>query len=418
MGIVGKWLTAILCTLVLLAPAALGAPSEVDPRLVDLLRLLISRSSQNGVDPEEGVVHALVDYAKGIGCSYEVISSGVARRPIFLAHAGPRDVSGLLLVGHTDTVKAGRLDSWDQNPLQAKILEGKLFGLGACDNKGGVVTGLAALQLAMADKGLTRGLTLACVPDEEAGATGELGIKVLRQLGKLKALGAIYTYPGQDKIILGHRGVWRFKVIAKSRSQHTGSLAWQNSSRDANAVTGMADFALELEALAPSLEGRGQGLFSDYATVVTPAETAGGIAYNQVPDFATLKVDVRLVPETDLQTMKTLIYDALRKVGKRRPSLHFELVEEFYIPPTQIGTDSLIARSLSEAVKKFGNNSPPFGVSGPANESYLLNQAEIPTAVFGPLGGNAHSPNEFIVLESIPGAARIYIETLRNFGPP
>jgi 2-polyprenyl-6-methoxyphenol hydroxylase-like FAD-dependent oxidoreductase len=62
---------------------------------------------------------------------------------------------------------------------------------------------------------------LASVPDEESGATGRLGIRFLHELRLLSGRGAIYCYPGNQKLILGHRGVLRLAIETFGRAQHT-----------------------------------------------------------------------------------------------------------------------------------------------------------------------------------------------------
>ena len=77
-----------------------------------------------------------------------------------------------------------------------------------------------------------------------------------------------------------------------------------------------------------------------------------------------------------------------------------------------------MVRALRNAAEAELGAKPPPTVSGPANESYIFNSYGIPTCVLGPVGGNAHAADEYVEIESIFRAARIYTRAAVIRGTP
>ena len=388
--------------------------ARLSPELSDLLVKLIQTPSVNGKDNEENVVAQVEQFAQAHGINAERFE-GAAGRPVLMLEVGPEDVPALLIVAHTDTVTPGDPARWSHPPFGGEIKDGRLYGRGAVDNKGGLIAGLDALLRAKANGGRVH-IKLACVPDEEAGATGNLGIKLLGNKGKLDAAGAIYAYPGLNKIGVGARGLWRFQIIVAGESSHTGGAPWQKiQGSGGNAISAAADLTLAIESLSQELETKkGKGHFAKYTSVLSPVMTNGGQGYNTGPERAALNVDGRLIPDTDLAELKKKISEKIAEVGKKRPGLEFRLIEDYYIPPTQIPDDSPIVKAIQKSSQALRGRTLRLEVSGPTNESYLLNERKIPTVVLGPTGNHYHAPDEYVDLDSIDTAGAIYYQTARS----
>ncbi len=393
-----------------------GKKRALAPELIKLLKDLVRTASVNGVDSEEGVAAVIESFAHDYGIRVERFE-GSPGRPVLKLGVGPEDVPGLVLVAHTDTVGVGDESRWRHPPFAGVVDEGKLYGRGALDNKGGLVAAMGTL-LKVREMAPRRSLTLLAVPDEEAGATGELGIRLLQKKGKLQGLGAIYAYPGLNHIIIGHRGVWRFQVGVVGESQHTGSRHWQRlQAQGANALTAAAEIILAIEGLSKKLADRkGGGFYSAYSTVLSPVVVQGGQSYGMSPEHVRLKIDGRLVPDVSVEELRTELETILAGVRRRRPDLAVSWKEDYYIPPSQADAKSKIVRAVQNAAARVLGQVPPLQVSGPANESYLLNGFDIPTVIIGPSGEGAHSPNEHVDLDSVETASRIYVETWKRLG--
>jgi acetylornithine deacetylase/succinyl-diaminopimelate desuccinylase-like protein len=375
--------------------------------LVQFCQLLVQTPSVNGQHPERAVAEHVAQFAHRHGIAAEIAGQH-PERPNVILRAGPPGETSLLLVAHTDTVAAGNPGDWAYPPFGGVVHDGKLYGRGAIDTKGGLVAGLAALLLLRdAEPGLRRPVTLIGVPDEESGATGVLGVRYLHEQGLLGGRGAIYTYPGMHEIVVGHRGVLRITLTAHGTAFHSGSREWQDAAIGHNAVTGLAEILLALEQLR--FPGKGaEGLFAPYRTVLTPTTISGGVGPSSVPASCSAHVDIRLVPGVERAEVEAAIRRAVDTVVARRPPLRVKIETSVAIPATQIAPDTAIVASVQAAAREVTGNSPPLAVSGPANESYILNGYGIPTCIFGPEGGRAHAADEYVVIDSIFQAARVY----------
>ena len=98
----------------------------------------------------------------------------------------------------------------------------------------------------------------------------------------------------------------------------------------------------------------------------------------------------------------------MASVVRRRPPLAVEIRTEVTIPHTEIRTDAAIVGSVQRAAERVLGESPSLSVSGPANESYILNGYGIPTCVFGPAGANGHSADEYVLIDTLAPVAKIY----------
>lgn len=378
--------------------------------IIALLQKLIQTPSVNGTDPEEAAARVIYDFAQTHGLEAEMTALEPGR-PCVLARVGPPGEVGLLLVGHIDTVPAGDPAAWIHPPFGGVIENNKMYGRGAVDNKGGIAAALAALlQLKDQAANLRRPVLLACVPDEESGATGVLGIKHLHATNRLSGLGAIYTYPDLDKINIGHRGLYRLKITTRGKSFHSGSLEWQRSDRNLNAATGLAEVLLALEGLEIE-DPHPDPYFQHFKTLITPTLVEGGSGPSIVPDRYQALIDIRLVPSVPKEAIDGAIAAVLDPIRQKRAPLQIDISQEIYLPPTIIPEDSAVLSALRTSAREIIGIDPLVTVSGPANESYLLNQYGIPTCTYGPVGEGAHALDEYVELESIFQVAQVYAAT-------
>jgi acetylornithine deacetylase/succinyl-diaminopimelate desuccinylase-like protein len=149
-------------------------------------------------------------------------------------------------------------------------------------------------------------------------------------------------------------------------------------------------------------------LFAPYRTVITPTIVAGGSGPSMVPSICDAKIDIRLIPAVGREVVEAAIREIAEGVARRRPPLRVDVAVETIIPPTEIAPDEPVVRAARAAARALLGFDPPLTVSGPANESYLLNGFGIPTCIIGPEGGNAHAADEYVVVDSLVRAAEVY----------
>ena len=381
---------------------------NLTPQIIHLCQQLVRTPSVNGLNPEIALAQVIMDFARQNGLQSELLALE-EDRPNVLVRVGDSEEIGLLLVGHMDTVPTGNPESWKFPPFSGTISENRLYGRGAIDNKGGIAAALGALLLLKSQsfQDLEKSVVLACVPDEESGATGRLGINYLHKLNKLSGVGAIYTYPYLRESAMGHRGVLRVKINTYGKSFHTGLHAWQIADKSYNAVTGLSEILLELEKV--KFEGKtSSSLFDRFETVLTPTLIEGGSGPSIVPDHASATLDIRLIPSVPGEKVKEKINEVIAGVQSRRPMLKVTTEGLVSLPTTIIPEDSKIISAIRSASRAVRGVEPDFVISGPANESYLLNEIGIPTCTLGPEGIGAHSIDENMDLSSLEDTIEIY----------
>lgn len=387
---------------------------QLEPDMVNFCSRLLQIPSVNGWHDEVHLAEAVASQAQQLGLHTQIVGDN-PRRPNVIVSTMPQGKTGLLLLGHLDTVPPGDEQRWTYPPFSGTITQERIYGRGAVDTKGGMTAALYALAaLARVDGALHTGRAqLICVPDEESGATGTLGIKYLTAQGLLNGAGAVYAYSGHE-ITLGHRGLIRYRLVCRGETIHTGALEWQNQTSGANAITGMARLLLALEHVETNFSTR--KYFERFKTVITPGTVInGGVSINVVPDSCEALVDIRLTPEYDLATVEALLQNCIQQITQQNTRLRFHYDLLNHVPAVISDETAPIFSILETVIEQIKAHKPPRVVAGPANEGYLLIEQGIPTVCgLGPTGENAHSVDEYVEIQGLVEAAVIFCLTAHH----
>lgn len=388
--------------------------TRMQPDIVAFCTHLLQTPSVNGVNDEFELASSIATQARKLGLHVQLVGEN-PRRPNVIVSTHETGETGLLLIGHLDTVPPGDDSQWTFPPFSGHVSGDKIYGRGAVDTKGGMAAALYALAaLKQLPEALLAGrVQLICVPDEESGATGTLGIKYLHEENLLRCLGAIYAYSG-DQITLGHRGLLRYRIVCEGEAIHTGALEWQEEQAGANAVLGLSHLLLELYASGADLPYSETPYFEQYKTVITPGTVIhGGVSVNIVPDRCEALVDIRLTPEYDLERIDTILYKLIRQIIRDwDEKIAFDVQLLNYAPAAISDENAPIFGILEKATRQVKGITPERVVAGPANEGYLLIERGIPTVCgFGPSGANAHAVDEYVEIKSLTDAALIFALT-------
>lgn len=237
--------------------------------VVDLTRQLVRIPSVSGSPGESEV---LAHLAALLGDRYEVRTSSDDDGSLRAVAAVPRTPTGPLAVftGHVDVVPTGDPDAWTHPPFGADLVDGRIWGRGTTDMKGGVAAIMAALEAAPDGAAVAALFTV----EEETGSRGAAEAATL--LDGLEASLLVVAEPTDGRVVRGHRGVTWLRVVTEGVAAH-GSLPHLGR----NAITGLADV---LDRAARS------GTGWDTLNVGT---ISGGTAVNVVPDHAVAEIDLR-----------------------------------------------------------------------------------------------------------------------------
>jgi acetylornithine deacetylase len=210
------------------------AAAAVDPRAIraDLVALVRIPSVTGR---EEAVASELAHRAAAVGLAVESLRPDPATirahpawpgeettrtsLPVIIGRLGRQGGRRIVLSGHIDVVPAGDPATWTTDPWGADIRDGRLYGRGACDMKGGVAAILAvarALVVSGAAEQLAGELIVAFVPGEEDGGQGTLAAIRAGARGDL----AIITEPSNLDIVVAHAGAITFRLTVPGRAAH------------------------------------------------------------------------------------------------------------------------------------------------------------------------------------------------------
>ncbi|MBK8904727.1 MAG: M20/M25/M40 family metallo-hydrolase [Anaerolineaceae bacterium] len=388
---------------------------EYEAPLLAFLQELVRLKSVNGRYPEQAVAERIVAEAEVLGLNGRLIAKE-SLRPNALVRWG-RGPRGFALVGHLDTVAAGDASLWTSPPFKPVVRNGRLYGRGTADNKAGLAIGLYTLAL-LRDQGQLNAdevtLILAGVVDEESGASSELGVRYLLDEGHLPVHGAIYTY-ASDIVCVGHRGLLRLVLDAKGTAVHSGSDAWSRGEVGVNAVTGLAAILLQLEQMKLPYEPH--PAFNHLGFTMTPGTLFnGGEFESTVPAVATAVIDCRLMPGQTPEMVLDAVQSIIDAACANRPGLRVSIQVKNRLPAAAIPAEHPLAQLAQRHAQTITGRPWPIRGAGPANEGYMLIGAGIPTLPgFGPSGGNAHAPDEWVAVASLAETAVLYAAIIRDY---
>lgn len=299
----------------------------------------------------------------------------------------------MLLTGHMDTVYGADHPFQDVSPRE----DGTLGGPGVADMKGGLSVMLAALKAVERSPDAKQvGYEVVINSDEEVGSPGSAALIAAAARGKRAAL----TYEPSalpDGTLAGARpGSGNFSLRVRGRSAHAG----RNPEQGRNAVLAAADLALRLAA------ARRPGLS------VNPARIEGGGPNNVVPDHAILRVNMRPAgPDEERRAREEL--DASVKAVATEHEVAIEAHGGFGRPPKPLDQ---AAEKLFRLVAACGadlGQPIEWRPSGGVCDGNNIAACGVPAVdTMGVRGGEIHSPNEYLIVESLAERARLSALTI------
>lgn len=340
--------------------------------------------------PGEGTVAALLAAVLddwGFAVELQETAPG---RPNVLARIGDPAGGTLMFNGHLDVVGTeGMLHA----PFTADERDGRLYGRGSADMKGGVAAMCAAAAHA-ADQGLTSEVLIAAVTDEEWAS---LGTHALVAAG-IRADAAIVTEPTRLAIMPAHRGFAWADVTVHGRAAH-GSR-WDvgiDAVRYAGLLLAELDHldSAELPQRHHPLLGRP----SLHASTI-----AGGTGMSTYPERCLLQVERRTIPGETADDFIGELEAACARVRARKPDFRADVRLNLAQPPSDVSPDAPVVRALAAALRADGHRVRIEGMSA-WTDAAILNAAGIPAICFGPGDiGLAHAAEEWVPLEEIDRA--------------
>ena len=323
--------------------------------------------------------------------------------------------------GHHDVVTVGH--GWTTDPFGGEVKDGRIYGRGACDMKGGIATAIIAAEAFIATYPDFGGaIEISATADEESGGYG--GVAWLAEQGYFspdRVQHVIIPEPlNKDRICLGHRGVWWAEIETKGRIAH-GSMPFLGDS----AIRHMGAVLAEMEeVLYPLLAGRRtampvvpEGARSSTLNVNAihggePEPPAGytGLPAPLVADRCRITIDRRFLIEEDIGAVKAEIAALMDRVQARRPTFRDEIRDLFEVQPTMTDREAPVVRSTAAAIERVLARQPDYVVSpGTYDQKHIDRIGRLKNCIaYGPgILDLAHQPDEWIGIDDMMDSARV-----------
>ncbi len=386
---------------------------------VEFLQRLVQARSTNPFLPESSSPDIPVEQEVAAEIQQELHRLGFqselrgvsSQRPNVVCHipeSGKAEKT-LILTTHMDTVEPS---DYTRDPWGSQIEEGKLYGVGAADAKAQIAAFLYAAH-ALREAGITLAgrLTLAFVVDEEPGACSPYGTRYLLEQGLLQGDAAIIGEPGNSKVSIGHRGLYRFRLQTWGSANHTGLRSWEEGTIGRNAILDMAQIALSLSEYP--LPYTYSEAFPDRRSILTfPTLIRGGSGINIVPGYCEAYGDVRLLPSLSADEVKNILRDQLERLSIQ----HYRLDDLLAVPAAEIDPQSEIVQTLANVAETITGVRPRLAGSGPACDGWMFITRGIPAVCgYGVTCGNVHGADEWADLESLRAVTEVYAHTILHF---
>ena len=320
--------------------------------------------------------------------------------------------------GHIDVVEPGH--GWTVDPFAGMVMDGRLYGRGTCDMKGGLAAAVIALESILTARiGFDGALEISGTVDEESG--GYAGVAHLAERGW-------FSTPRVDHVIipephsatgicLGHRGVWWAEIETLGRVAH-GSMPFLGEC----AIRHLGAFLERIERqLLPQLAAR------QTAMPIVPAgarrstlningihggqaEGYDGLPSPVVSDSCRMTIDRRFLLEEDLGEVKAELIGILEQLRRDRPGFRYRIRELMEVLPTQTAKDAPVVRAVAAAIEQVTGQRPEFVCSpGTYDQKHVHRIGGLKDCIaYGPGRVElAHQPDEHVEIDDLVTSAKV-----------
>jgi len=366
---------------------------------LDLLKDLISRES---LTPEDaGCQDLLAQRLAKVGFKAEQLDFDDTKN-LWLKRGTAKPL--FVFLGHTDVVPTGPLEYWDSPPFEPTIRDGRLYGRGAADMKGGIACFVTAVERFIAMYPEHNGsIAIMLTSDEEGPATNGV-VKVVEVLEqrKEKIDWCLVGEPSSDKKIadmirVGRRGSLCAKLNVKGIQGH---VAYPDSANNP-----IHSFAPALKALTEEVWDQGNQFFPPTSLQVSNINGGTG-AENIIPGELELQFNLRFCTELDETTIKQRVHAIFNQFD-----LNYEISWRLSGNPFLTTTGSLI-EAAHTAIKKVTGQDTLDDTGGGTSDGRFIAPTGAEVIELGPLNESIHKINENTPIADLQPLSEIYEQVL------
>jgi len=381
-------------------------------RLVALTSSLVAAATANPPGNESAVAPVLREALAPWSPTWTEVEplpgrlSLIARLPSPSSAGAPAKLPTLIVNGHTDVVPVVA-ERWSRGPFEPAVVDGRLYGRGSADMKGGVAAAICALA-ALDAAGWERRceIVFQFVADEERG--GALGTRVLMESGLIIGDACLVPEPTGLSVSVAERGRLEGEVVLRGQPGHgsrprEGVSAIEHAARVVLALHA-ADFGDEPHLL----------LGQPSANVGT---IQGGSAPNVIAEEARIGFDRRLLPGTSLDEAVAALHDRIDAAGV--DGIDYQVTVGDFGEGSEMAADHPFAELVKRCVRDATGATPAtIGMTFTTDARFVRNQAGLPAVVCGPGElAQAHGIDEWVDVGQLVAATAAFAELYRAFGP-
>ena len=327
---------------------------------------------------------------------------------------------------HTDVVDVG--SGWSFDPFGAEVTNGRVYGRGTCDMKGGLASSIIACEAFLElCPNFNGAIEISGTADEETGGYG--GVAHLAEKGYFspnRVQHVIIPEPlNKDRICLGHRGGWLAEIETLGRIAH-GSMPFLGDCaiRHMGAVLEKFETDLypqlqtrktEMPVVPEGARNSTMNINSIHGGQIEPDAATEALPSHCVPDSCRIIIDRRYIIEEPVESVKEEIETILDKVKSQRTSFEYKIKELNRIIPSMTDRDAPIVRSVSKSIKNVLDKEPNYVASpGSYDQKHIDRIGTLKNCIaYGPgILELAHQPDEYIEIEDMVDSTKIMGNTL------
>ncbi|HTV66901.1 MAG TPA: acetylornithine deacetylase/succinyl-diaminopimelate desuccinylase family protein [Rhizobiaceae bacterium] len=320
---------------------------------------------------------------------------------------------------HIDVVEAG--DGWTVDPFAGVVKDGRVYGRGACDMKGGLAASIIAADAFMeVNPDFPGAIEISGTVDEESGGFG--GVAYLATKGyfsKPRVDHVIIPEPlNKDRICLGHRGVWWAEIETKGEIAH-GSMPFLGDCAVRHMGAVLEAFerdlfpALDRKRTKMPVVPEGARRSTMNINSIHGGQTEDfrpGLPSPNVPDWCRITIDRRFLLEEKIAEVKSEVSGILNRLKRDRPKFDYEIRDIMEVQPTMTERDAPVVAAVAEGIRAIFDREPDYVISpGTYDQKHVARIGHIYDCIaYGPgILDLAHRPDEWVGIEDMVQSAKV-----------
>ncbi|TYR32449.1 acetylornithine deacetylase/succinyl-diaminopimelate desuccinylase family protein [Mesorhizobium microcysteis] len=320
---------------------------------------------------------------------------------------------------HIDVVEAG--DGWTVDPFAGTVKDGRVYGRGACDMKGGLAASIIAVEAFMAVfPDFPGAIEISGTVDEESGGYG--GVAYLAEKGyfsKPRVDHVIIPEPlNKDRICLGHRGVWWAEIETRGSIAH-GSMPFLGDSAIRHMSAVLAAFedelfpALDRKQTKMPVVPEGARRSTMNINSIHGGQTEDfrpGLPAPNVPDSCRTVIDRRFLLEESIDDVKAEVTSILDRLKSERPKFDYSINDLFEVQPNMTDRDAPVVTAVAEGIREIFGKEPDYVISpGTYDQKHVARIGHLFDCIaYGPgILDLAHRPDEWVGIDDMVESAKV-----------